>query len=207
MYSANIVTENGKYAPLRSRVAYNIFFLGDSFIPASQRPDGTWRKARRVKEGYVPQEEVPLYESRGKQFVNRQSKPAEPVRLPSGHTAHTSIPGLFILDNGKEKKQQQSVAKKKSKSNVAAEESVTKQLQNVKITEKQPSKQKQEQREQSAIDPAKRLKNLKKKVREIESLEEKLKKGEITKPEPEQLAKIKRKNDLLLEINQLEKKI
>lgn len=87
---------------------------------------------------------------------------------------------------------------------------MTKHLQNTKITESKPKtteQQKPQPQTNQATDPAKRLKNLKKRLREIEALEEKLKKGEIAKPEPEQLAKIQRKKDLLMEIHQLEKQM
>lgn len=101
---------------------------------------------------------------------------------------------------------------------------MSKQLQNVKInkeskprTNEQPKAVKSSKdsaaktidnaKADQATDPAKKLKNLRKKLREIESLEEKIKNKEIAKPEPEQLAKIKRKNELLMEIRQLEKQM
>lgn len=55
-----------------------------------------------------------------------------------------------------------------------------------------------------AIDPAKRLKNLKKKMREIEAIEAKIASGEVKKPDKDQIEKVNRKSDLLSEIFALE---
>ncbi|KAG5899766.1 hypothetical protein JTB14_006103 [Gonioctena quinquepunctata] len=180
---------------------------GEQFIPASQRPDGTWRKARRVKDGYVPQEEVPLYESKGKQFV---SKKQEPVILPSGKVAHRPIPGLVIIQDETDKK----ASKKKSHKKV---HEVTDIMEKIKLVEAHPAENKSKKRDKApqesgdsnktteTTDPQKKLKNLKKRLREVEALEEKIKSGTLAKPEPEQLAKIKRKNDLIMQIHELEK--
>ena len=54
-----------------------------------------------------------------------------------------------------------------------------------------------------ATDPQKKLRNLKKKLRDIEALEEKLNSGEIPTPEKEQLDKVNLGNKgLITHINQ-----
>jgi partner of Y14 and mago len=54
------------------------------------------------------------------------------------------------------------------------------------------------------IDTEKKLKKLKKKLREIESIEEKVKSGELKNPEKDQLDKISRKPQIVKEISQIE---
>lgn len=61
--------------------------------------------------------------------------------------------------------------------------------------------------QEASSDPAKKLRNLKKRLREVEALEEKVKNGELIKPDPDQLKKINRKADLLVQIHELEKKL
>eukprot|EP00897_Mesotaenium_endlicherianum_P010236 jgi/Mesen1/9240/ME000006S09240 len=61
---------------------------GDRVLPATRRPDGTMRKERRVRAGYVPPDEVAVYIAKGTQ--PRGSAPALPIGLDPIHAAAAS---------------------------------------------------------------------------------------------------------------------
>ncbi|XP_020916229.1 partner of Y14 and mago [Exaiptasia diaphana] len=164
----------------------------ESWIPATRRPDGTWRKARRVKEGYVPQDEVEKYESKGKKWVN--SGP----QLP---------PGLHVDEQKSSKNHKKHDRKKKKKDNEQNQGS----LDRVNKAVEEISLNTSESRASNLYtsDPnevkQKKLKNLKKKLRQIEELQSKIDSGEVTKPEANQLEKLAKRTEFEEEIRALEK--
>lgn len=166
----------------KDRLKILLFFhFTGKFIASSQRADGSWRKARRVKDGYVPQEEVPLYESKGKLIGKKSS-------LPVGMCTS-------VVKETKEKRPKKSTQNKKQ---TPAPSPKTPGL--IVITETMADLIVSE----DPLELAKKIKKLKKKIREIELIESKLNNGELFNPEKDQLDKVSRKEQILKEIEELE---
>ncbi|XP_042909561.1 partner of Y14 and mago isoform X2 [Parasteatoda tepidariorum] len=181
-----------------------------TYIPATQRPDGSWRKARRVKDGYIPQDEMPLYESKGKQWA--KNRPGVPVGLDPAYVAPVTtkskkIPGLSEANTNETTTKS---TKKKKKKSDSQKSDVTNRMGNLDISSKNSNDDKIlttnniQKSQPVATDPAKRIRNLKKKLRDINALKLRIESGELANPEKDQLEKIARKEEIEAEIEELE---
>ena len=165
-------------------------------IAATRRPNGTWRKERRVKPGYVPPDEAEKYESKGRLIARGLDV----------------IPGLSqeVAEKPKLSKNQKKNARRKNKSSETASHSNTLEqgVSTLTISNDEDTVTKSNtdnattNTESVAADVVKKLRNLKKKLRQIEQLEERVNNGEPL--EKEQLEKISRKQEVLDEIADLE---
>ncbi|KAG5667165.1 hypothetical protein PVAND_015162 [Polypedilum vanderplanki] len=178
-------------------------------IAATRRPDGSWRKARRVRPGFVPQEEVPLYTPKGKRIAQANSgyPPGWHPDLASSKNVKSTKPQSQLKEQSLQKQQQQP-------SQRANEQAPIKVLTNPRqtttkvtssIDEVTDAMQNTLKIREDVLELSKRLKRLRRRLRELEILEEKIKSGEITKPQKDQVEKIARRKELEKEIDELEK--
>jgi len=164
-----------------------------------------------VKDGYVPQDEQPVYVSKGRQIV--PERPQYPVGMSAAdakggfsvgyfdignYTPTTAIPGLNFVESSsgdgvvgtksKSKKSKNKGQQQEGSTTLSTSSSSKQQGQSMTATSTSTSGGNEAtSKSQPQVDPVKRLRNLKKRLKEIDDLEKKIMAGDLKNPEKEQV--------------------
>ncbi|XP_072972582.1 partner of Y14 and mago [Typha angustifolia] len=197
---------------------------GERILGPTRRPDGTLRKPIRIRAGYVPQDEVAIYQSKG--TLMKKAQPEVPPGYDPVLDAKPKTKSAKRNERKKEKRQQASLASSTDKgknldlehaeveisqevpSGPSTVESVTSHMSSISISETpvvvSPSTDSVESPKpgSSGQELDKKIRALKKKVRLAEAQLQ----GELQNLKPEQLEKMKKLGAWLEELKILEER-
>lgn len=163
---------------------------GQTVIPGSRRPDGTYRKDVRVKAGYVPQDEQPTYQSRGTIF--KQGVPRVPGMDDSEvKSLKASAKTKAAKKNEKRKQKKTSEgAPDGTTSGRKSGEDVAQQFQTLELAGDQKEGEAAENEASSSSPLERKAKTLRKKIKQAEVLTDRRQAGEkLTEQEAEKVQK------------------
>ncbi|KAK4153381.1 hypothetical protein C8A00DRAFT_33863 [Chaetomidium leptoderma] len=157
---------------------------GERQIPESQRPDGTTRKAIKIRPGYRPPEDVEVYKNRTAEGFRTRGK--------------GPIPGSEGLKDDKPAQASSAAANKNAKRREARKKAkVTGEGQE----EAAPAEEAKTEEVDAEAEKEKKVRTLKKKVKQAKELKEKKDTGKALLPE--QIAKVIKINELIRELDTL----
>lgn len=160
---------------------------GERHIPESVRPDGSTRKAIKIRPGYRPPEDVEVYKNRTAEGFRSRGKGGIPgAEGLKDDTAKTTEASAASSKNAKRRE-----ARKKAKASGEEAEA--------------PAENMAEAKEEVKVDPEvereKKARNLKKKLKQAKELKNKKDTGEALLPE--QIAKVIKISELIRELDAL----